>query len=345
MEHTLDINSLVRENIKALKPYSSARDEFKGVADVFLDANENPFGTLNRYPDPQQIKIKEKLSALKKVKTNQIFIGNGSDEVIDLAFRIFCEPGKDKVLTFSPTYGMYEVSASINNIEVIKQPLINNFQINLNQLQPYLDFEDVKIIFICSPNNPTGNCLNQEDVDYILENFNGIVIVDEAYIDFSAQTSFIKNIDKYNNLIVSQTFSKAWGLAGVRVGVAYANKKIIKLFNRVKPPYNVSTLNQEAVLKSLDNLKQVTQNIDTILLERVKLKEALSKLSIVKKIYPTDANFLLLEVENANETYQYLINEKVIIRNRNAQVENCIRITVGTKEENERLIKVLKEII
>ncbi len=340
----IDLEKIVRENIINLKPYSSARDEFKGTADVFLDANENPFGTLNRYPDPHQIEVKEKLSTIKKVEKNQIFVGNGSDEVIDLAFRIFCEPGKDKVLTFSPTYGMYDVSANINNIELIKQPLINDFQINLNQLQPYLDFEDVKIIFICSPNNPTGNNLNPDDVEYILENFNGIVIVDEAYIDFSSQASFIKNINKYNNLIVSQTFSKAWGLAGVRAGVAYANEEIINLYNRVKPPYNVSSLNQKAVLNCLDNLEIVKGNIDVILTERIKLQEALSKLSIVKKIYPSDANFLLIEVDSANDTYKYLIDEKVIIRNRNTQIANCIRITVGTAEENERLIKSLENI-
>lgn len=338
------LKNIVRKNIWNLKPYSSARDEFKGKADVFLDANENPFGTLNRYPDPHQKEIKQKLSTIKKVATNQIFVGNGSDEVIDLAFRIFCEPGKDKVLTFSPTYGMYDVSAGINDIELIKQPLINDFQINLNQLQPYLDFEDVKIIFICSPNNPTGNNLNTDDVEYILENFNGIVIVDEAYIDFSSQASFIKNINKYNNLIVSQTFSKAWGLAGVRTGVAYASEEIINLYNRVKPPYNVSTLNQKAVLNSLDNLEEVTKNIETILLERTKLKEALSELPIVKKIYPTEANFLLVEVDNANKAYQYLIDEKVIVRNRNTQVGNCIRITVGTPEENKRLIKTLQKV-
>jgi len=344
MNTTFNINNLVRANIKALKPYSSARDEFKGTADVFLDANENPFGELNRYPDPQQSEIKQKLSAIKSVESNQIFIGNGSDEVIDLAFRIFCEPGKDKVLTFTPTYGMYDVSANINNIEVIKQPLINDFQINLNQLQPYLDVEEVKIIFICSPNNPTGNSINTDDIEYILENFNGIVIVDEAYIDFSSQASFIKNINKYNNLIVSQTFSKAWGLAGVRVGVAYASEAIIMLYNRVKPPYNVSTLNQEAVLNSLNNQSEVTKNIDTILLERTKLKDVLSQLLIVKKIYPTDANFLLVEVDNADKTYQYLIDKKVIIRNRNTQVENCIRITIGTAVENQKLIEALKNI-
>ena len=344
MKTRINLNNLVRDNIKALKPYSSARDEFKGNADVFLDANENPFGTLNRYPDPQQNAIKENLSTIKNVDANQIFIGNGSDEVIDLAFRIFCEPGKDKVLTFSPTYGMYKVSANINNIELIEQPLINDFQISLNQLQPYLDVPELKIIFICSPNNPTGNSINSEDIEYILENFNGIVIVDEAYIDFSMQASFITNINKYQNLIVSQTFSKAFGLAGARVGVAYANKEIIQLYNRVKPPYNVSTLNQEAILKSLANLNEVNTNIEVILSERTKLKNALSKLSVVKKIYPTDANFLLVEVDNADKTYQYLINKKVIIRNRNTQIENCIRITIGTSKENEKLIEALKNI-
>ena len=344
MKTRINLNNLVRDNIKALKPYSSARDEFKGNADVFLDANENPFGTLNRYPDPQQNAIKENLSTIKNVDANQIFIGNGSDEVIDLAFRIFCEPGKDKVLTFSPTYGMYKVSANINNIELIEQPLINDFQISLNQLQPYLDVPELKIIFICSPNNPTGNSINSEDIEYILENFNGIVIVDEAYIDFSMQASFITNINKYQNLIVSQTFSKAFGLAGARVGVAYANKEIIQLYNRVKPPYNVSTLNQEAILKSLANLNEVNTNIEVILSERTKLKNALSKLSVVKKIYPTDANFLLIEVENADKLYQYLIDKKVIVRNRNTQVDNCIRITVGTPAENKILIDTLNSL-
>ncbi|WP_158850046.1 histidinol-phosphate transaminase [Algibacter sp. L1A34] len=340
----ISLKDIVRDNIWNLKAYSSARDEFKGTADVFLDANENPFGTLNRYPDPHQKAIKEKLSVLKGVETNQIFIGNGSDEVIELAFRIFCEPGKDKVLTFSPTYGMYDVSANINDVEIIKQPLINDFQISLNQLQPYLDVEELKIIFICSPNNPTGNILNTEDLEYILENFNGIVIVDEAYIDFSSQDSFIKNINKYNNLIVSQTFSKAWGLAGVRVGVAYASEAIINLYNRVKPPYNVSTLNQDAVLNRLNNLDEVKHNIDAILSERTKLKEALIKLPLVKKIYPTDANFLLIEVDNADKVYQYLIDEKVIVRNRHTQVDNCIRITVGTPAENKILIETLNSL-
>ena len=339
-----NLNKLVRANIQKLQAYSSARDEFKGTAEVYLDANENPFGTLNRYPDPQQSKIKQRLSAIKKVENNQIFIGNGSDEVIDLAFRIFCEPGKDKALTFSPTYGMYDVSANINDIELIKQPLLNDFQINLNQLQPYLDMEDVKIIFVCSPNNPTGNCFNDEDIIYILENFNGIVIIDEAYIDFSSKASFITKLNEYPNLIISQTFSKAWGLAGARVGAAYANSTIINLYNKVKPPYNVSTLNQEQVIESLDNLSVFEENKNIILNEKKVLIKAFENLELVQKIYPSDANFILIEVTNATDIYNKLVAQKIITRNRNSLVNNCLRITVGSTEENTQLIKALKSL-
>ena len=339
-----NLNKLVRANIQKLQAYSSARDEFKGTAEVYLDANENPFGTLNRYPDPQQLKIKQRLSAIKKVENNQIFIGNGSDEVIDLAFRIFCEPGKDKALTFSPTYGMYDVSANINDIELIKQPLLNDFQINLNQLQPYLDMEDVKIIFVCSPNNPTGNCFIDEDIIYILENFNGIVIIDEAYIDFSSKASFITKLNEYPNLIISQTFSKAWGLAGVRVGAAYANSAIINLYNKVKPPYNVSTLNQEQVIESLDNLSVFEENKNIILNEKKVLIKAFQNLELVQKIYPSDANFILIEVTNATDIYNKLVAHKIITRNRNSLVNNCLRITVGSTEENTQLIKALKSL-
>ncbi|WP_271405337.1 histidinol-phosphate transaminase [Tenacibaculum soleae] len=338
------LEKIVRPNIQKLQAYSSARDEFKGVAEVYLDANENPFGDLNRYPDPQQLKIKERLSAIKKVEQNQIFIGNGSDEVIDLAFRIFCEPGKDKALTFSPTYGMYDVSANINDIELIKQPLVNDFQISLNQLQPYLDMEDVKIIFICSPNNPTGNCFNDEDIIYILENFNGIVIIDEAYIDFSSQASYLTKLNEYPNLIVSQTFSKAWGLAGARVGAAYANSAIINLYNKVKPPYNVSTLNQEKVIESLNNLSEFEVNKNTILDEKKQLIKAFENIKLVQKIYPSDANFILIEVTNATEIYNKLVAQKIITRNRNSLVNNCLRITVGSTKENTQLITVLKSL-
>ncbi|WP_370408121.1 histidinol-phosphate transaminase [Tenacibaculum dicentrarchi] len=339
-----NLDKIVRPNIQKLKAYSSARDEFTGEAEVYLDANENPFGVLNRYPDPKQIKIKERLSVIKKVAENQIFVGNGSDEVIDLAFRIFCEPGKDKALTFSPTYGMYDVSASINDIELIKQPLVNDFQISLNQLQPYLDMEDVKIIFICSPNNPTGNCFEDETIEYILENFNGVVIIDEAYIDFSSRASYSTKLEKYPNLIVSQTFSKAWGLAGVRVGVAYANSEVVDLYNKVKPPYNVSTLNQEAVIASLDNLAQFEENKNIIINEKEKLINDLNNLELVKNIYPTEANFILIEVMDANGIYNKLVNQKIITRNRNTLVNNCLRITVGSTDENKRLITALKSL-
>ena len=339
------LEKIVRKNIQKLKAYSSARDEFKGTAEVYLDANENPFGTLNRYPDPKQTKIKERLSAIKKVENNQIFIGNGSDEVIDLGFRIFCEPGKDKALTFSPTYGMYDVSASINDVELIKQPLVNDFQISLNQLQPYLDMEDVKIIFICSPNNPTGNCFEDETIQYILDNFNGMVIIDEAYIDFSTRDSYATQLANYPNLIVSQTFSKAWGLAGARVGVAYANSKVIDLYNKIKPPYNVSTLNQEAIIASLDNISLYETNKNTIINEKNRLMNEFKNIKLIKKIYPTEANFILIEVTDANAVYNTLVTKKIITRNRDSLVNNCLRITVGSKEENTQLITALKSIV
>ncbi|MCT4697764.1 histidinol-phosphate transaminase [Tenacibaculum haliotis] len=339
------LEKIVRKNIQKLKAYSSARDEFKGTAEVYLDANENPFGTLNRYPDPKQTKIKERLSTIKNVENNQIFIGNGSDEVIDLAFRIFCEPGKDKALTFSPTYGMYDVSASINDVELIKQPLVNDFQISLNQLQPYLDMEDVKIIFICSPNNPTGNCFEDETIQYILDNFNGMVIIDEAYIDFSTRASYATQLANYPNLIVSQTFSKAWGLAGARVGVAYANSNVIDLYNKVKPPYNVSTLNQEAIIASLDNISLFETNKNTIINEKDRLMNEFENIKLIKKIYPTEANFILIEVTDANTVYNTLVVKKIITRNRNSLVNNCLRITVGSKEENTQLITALKSIV
>lgn len=338
------LEKIVRTNIKALNGYSSARDEFKGVAEVYLDANENPFGTLNRYPDPKQIKVKKRLSELKNVESEQIFIGNGSDEVIDLAFRIFCEPGKDKALTFSPTYGMYDVSAAINNVELIKQPLLADFQINLNQLQPYLEMDEVKLIFICSPNNPTGNCFNDDSITYILENFNGMVIIDEAYIDFSSRASYITKLEASPNLIISQTFSKAWGLAGVRVGAAYANSEIINLYNKVKPPYNVSTLNQNAVLESLNSIAQFEINKNIIINEKEKLVKEFSALKIVTKIYPSEANFILVEVTNANTIYSNLVEQKIITRNRNTLVANCLRITVGSAEENTKLINALKQL-
>lgn len=340
----IKLKNIVRPNIWELKPYSSARDEFSGKEGIFLDANENPFGKLNRYPDPYQKELKEKLAELKGVNTKNIFVGNGSDEVIDLAFRIFCNPGFDKALTFSPTYGMYDVSANINNVELIKLPLNQSFQIDLEKVKPYLSDSSIKLIFICSPNNPTGNLMNRSDVEFIINNFNGIVILDEAYIDFAKGESSINLINQYNNIIVSQTFSKAWGLAAARVGVAYANPEIISLYNKVKPPYNISELNQKAALKALNKMDKYQQNVATILNEKEQLKKALQQLDLIKKIYPSDANFLLVEVENADEVYTVLVNQKIITRNRNKQVNNCIRISVGTPKENNELITVLKNI-
>ena len=341
---TIDIKNLVRKNILNLKPYSSARDEFEGENGIFLDANENPFGELNRYPDPYQRKIKQKLSELNQIPSENIFFGNGSDEVIDLAFRIFCEPKKDKVLTFSPTYGMYEVSANINDVELINVELNEDFQIDLENLKPYLNDENLKIIFICSPNNPTGNSI--KNIKYILENFNGIVFIDEAYIDFSPEESFRNQIKNYPNLIVSQTFSKAWGMASVRVGIAYASEEIIKFYNKVKPPYNISQLNQDAILNTLNDEKinQVSENIKIILEEKKSLIQNLKKLNLVKTIFPSDANFILIEVDNADSVYQELVNQNVIIRNRNSVIKNCLRITVGSPEENQKLIETLQNI-
>ncbi len=336
------LEKIVRPNILNLKPYSSARDEYTGKNAVFLDANENPFGELNRYPDPHQTALKEKLGLLKNIGIENIFIGNGSDEVIDIAYRTFCEPGKDKALTFSPTYGMYEVSAAINNIELIKIPLNEYFQIDLALLNKYIDDDNLKLIFICSPNNPSGN--NLDNIEDVLKRFKGIVFLDEAYIDFSNNESFLAKMRSYPNIIISQTFSKAWGLAAARVGTAFASKEIIDLYNKVKPPYNVSKLNQEAALQSLESENQFEENKNAILAQRTFLQSELAKISLVKKIYPTDANFMLVEVEDADKIYNELVNQKVITRNRNTVVKNCIRITVGSREENEKLISSLKRI-
>ncbi len=344
MSKNINIEKLVRKNILNLKPYSSARDEFSGADGIFLDANENPFGTLNRYPDPYQKELKNEISKIKNINSDSLFLGNGSDEVIDLLFRIFTNPGKDQALTFTPTYGMYEVAANINDVELIQIPLNENFQISIDEnLQKALQNEDLKLVFICSPNNPTGNLIQKEAVDFILENFTGIVVIDEAYIDFAEQKSWISQLEKYPNLVVMQTFSKYWGMAGLRVGMAFSNPEIISLLNKVKPPYNISSLNQEAVLKTLKNASEINKQLELILKEREYVISALTNLEMVKKIYPTDANFLLAEVENANDLYDYLVNKKVIIRNRNSVVKNCVRITIGTPEENKKLIKTFQK--
>ena len=339
----INIKSLIRPNILELQPYSSAKDEFSGSDAIFLDANENPYGNLNRYPDPYQNELKQIIANQKNINLNSIFVGNGSDELIDLAFRIFCQPGIDRALTFSPTYGMYDISANINDISLIKLPLTAEFQIDLKAVVPYLDDRSIKLIIICSPNNPTGNSMNQKDIEFILNNFKGIVLLDEAYIDFSGSSSLLGLIEKYNNLIVIQTLSKAKGLAAARVGLAFTNPEIISFYNKVKPPYNVSTLNQRAAITALNNERECDKYIQVILEEKEQLKMALLQLDLVKKIYPSDTNFLLVEVTDADGVYQKLVNQKIIIRNRTNQVANCIRITIGTPQENGILIKALKD--
>ena len=340
---SFNLQSLVRPNIWALKPYSSARDEFSGREGIFLDANENPYGTLNRYPDPHQKKLKTALSELKNVPAENIFIGNGSDEIIDLIYRVFANPGKDSVLICPPTYGMYEVSANINDVNIVRVPLLNDFQLDTDAILEKIKTDpSIKIIFVCSPNNPTGNRL--KNVKVLMENFNGIVALDEAYIDFRADRTYLPKIHKYPNLIVMQTFSKAWALASARVGIAYAQAEIIALLDKVKPPYNVSKLNQKAALEALSVKHEESERVGQIMNEKEFLMEELEKLSIVKKIFPSDANFLLVQVSDANSIYNQLVNKKIITRNRHSQIENCIRITVGTFNENRTLLAELKKI-
>ncbi len=336
-----NINQLVRPCIANLTPYSSARDEFSGSASVFLDANENPFGVLNRYPDPKQQELKNKLAALKGVNCDQIFIGNGSDELIDLAFRIFCEPGQDKALTFTPTYGMYKVSAAINNVAMEYCQLDSSFGLDWDTIATKAKDSTIKLVFLCSPNNPTGNSFSHEEIARLASSFNALVIVDEAYIDFSPESSSVTLLQKCENIMVSQTFSKAWGLAGARVGMGFANNNIIDFFNRVKPPYNVSQLNQTAAIKALENKRQFEANLKLILSEKERLVKALASCKDVLKIYPSDANFLLVEFTNANAWYKALVDQKIIIRNRTAIVPNCLRITVGSPEENNKLLNAL----
>lgn len=331
-----ELKSMVRPNIWELKPYSSARDEFTGNEGIFLDANENPFGERNRYPDPHQRELKKALSSRNNIPFENIFIGNGSDEVIDLVYRVFCEPSEDSVIICPPTYGMYEVSANINNVNLIRIPLNDEFELNTDLILS----ESAKCIFICSPNNPTGN--NLKNIEKILDQFNGIVVVDEAYIDFSDSEGFISAINKYPNLIVMQTFSKAWAMAKARVGVAYAHKDIIALMDKTKPPYNVSGFNQQEALNALSEPEIFEERVDIILEQRNLLVKELSNLSFVKHIYPSDANFLLVKMNDAGDVYNYLVMNKVVVRNRESVVPGCIRITVGSPEENAQLIEVLQ---
>lgn len=335
---------LVRPNVLKLVPYSCARDEYEGTDGIFLDANESPWGPLNRYPDPRQRELREAISRQKGIPAENIFLGNGSDEIIDLCFRIFCNPGTDRAMVFDPTYGMYGVAASVNDIELIKIPLDGNFSIDMKKVKPWLKDETLKLIFICSPNNPTGNCMDQETVETILREFSGIVVIDEAYADFSGKPSFAGRTGEFDNLIVMQTFSKAMGLAAARVGMAFADTSILKYFFAMKPPYNISTINQDAALERLEDTEETARRVQAIISERNKLASRLPSLPVVEKVWPSDSNFLLVRVKDADYVYNALAGRKIIVRNRSREIPGCIRITTGTEEENNKLIKELERI-
>ena len=341
------LKELTRPNVWALKPYSSARDEYSGVeASVFLDANENPYNTPNnRYPDPLQRELKALIAPLKGVKEENIFLGNGSDEAIDLVFRAFCRPGVDNVVAIDPTYGMYQVCAEVNDVEYRKMLLDVYYQFKASSLLSAID-ENTKAIFVCSPNNPTGNSLCRKEIESLLKRFDGLVIVDEAYIDFSSSESLLKDLDKYPNLIVLQTFSKAWGCAAIRLGMAFASPEIIAIFNKIKYPYNVNRLTQEEAIKVLQHPETIKEWVNTLLEERTRVMEEFVKLPCCVRVFPTDANFFLAKVYEATQIYNYLVSEGIIVRNRTnvALCNDCLRITIGTKEENEALLEALRKV-
>jgi len=342
----MNLDNLLRANIRSLQPYSSARDEFKGEASVYLDANENPYNApFNRYPDPLQWKVKEQISKVKKVAAENIFLGNGSDEPIDLLYRAFCEPRQDNVVAIEPTYGMYKVCANINDVEYRKVLLDENFNFSADELIKATD-QNTKLIWLCSPNNPTGNSLNREEIFRVLNSFKGIVVLDEAYIDFASEKSFSEFLSQFPNLVILQTFSKAWGSAAIRLGMAFASTEIIAILNKIKYPYNINILTQQQALITIENAGQTADWVKTLLAERTKLIEDLKKLSIVQHIYPTDSNFVLVKVNDANYTYNSLVEKGIIVRNRSSVslCMGCLRITVGTPEENEILIQALKKI-
>jgi histidinol-phosphate aminotransferase len=351
---SFNLEALIRANIKKVTPYSSARDEFKtssAAAEkkmVFLDANENSLGSplthwYNRYPDPYQHEVKEALAGIKTIPASNIFLGNGSDECIDLLYRCFCEPGKDNVIICPPTYGMYEVSAAINDIAVKKVPLLPDFQLDLEGMENAVD-QNTKIIWICSPNNPTGNSILFSDMEMIINNFDGLVVVDEAYINFAKQRSLLSTLPDYPNLVVMQTLSKAWGLAALRLGIAFASEAIVSWLNKIKPPYNINQATQDIALQALREVGQVNEMIREIVVMREGLALAFRQLPIVEKVYPSDANFLLVKVKNALKLYEHLLGESIVVRDRSKVIlcEGCLRITVGTDEENKKLIESFK---
>jgi histidinol-phosphate aminotransferase len=347
--NNFNIINLVRENVKSMKPYSSARDEFEDFDTanmIFLDANENPFQNgVNRYPDPQQSNVKSVLAKLKNVNTKQILLGNGSDEVLDLIFRAFCEPKQDNVITLPPTYGMYGVLANLNNIENREVLLSADFQPEVEKILEAVD-ENTKVIFLCSPNNPTGNSFSDENVAYLLQNFNGLIVIDEAYIDFSKKQSWMNELDEYPNLIITQTLSKAYGMAGIRLGICFASASIISVLNKIKPPYNINELTQLRALERLSNPDKIKSEIVSIIEQRKELLKVLVDIKFIEKIYPTEANFILIKVDDANKRYAELIAKGIVIRNRTTQplCENTLRLTIGTENENAILMKALKEL-
>lgn len=348
MEFNLD--NLIRENIKKMTAYSSARHEFSGNASIFLDANENSFGSplpdnFNRYPDPLQLQVKEKLSKIKGVPPQNIFLGNGSDEAIDLLYRIFCEPGRDNAIILPPTYGMYEVCAEMNDVKTKKINLSSEYQLDIDAIAHAID-PFTKLIFICSPNNPTGNSINHADIEIVLNNFDGIIVIDEAYINYSKQSSFIAELTEYPNLVVMQTLSKAWGLAGLRLGMAFASQPIIDLMNKVKYPYNINTATQLLALEALDNIDWVNEHISTTVSEREKLKKELLDLPYTETVFPSDANFLLVKMRSAKNIYEQLCQKGIIVRDRSKVVlcEDSLRITIGTEDENKKLIEALNSL-
>lgn len=344
----MNVKDLVRENIKDLKPYSSARDEYKEFNSdmIFLDANENPHENgVNRYPDPQQTSVKKELSKYRSISEKKILLGNGSDEVLDLIFRAFCEPKQDNIITLPPTYGMYKVLAQINNVEEREVLLTERFEPSVKKILETVN-ENSKILFLCSPNNPTGNSFSKESVEVLLKTFNGLVVLDEAYVDFSSEKSWLERLEEFPNLIITQTFSKAYGMAGVRLGICYASEEIITILNKIKPPYNINDLTQKCALKRFLKIEDIQKDVQKILKERDRLIENLKLIDFVAEIYPTDANFVLVKVDDADKRYNQLVKKGIVIRNRTTQplCENTLRFTVGTKKETKLLIKALKEI-
>ena len=345
----MNIDTLVRNNVKNMSSYSSARDDYSGGADknlIYLDANESPFENgINRYPDNKHKNLKTVISKNRNINVNQVVFGNGTDEILDLIVRVFCNPNKDKIITLPPTYGMYNVIAKTNGVENIEIPLKSDFSIDTDKILD-LKTSNIKILFLCSPNNPTGNSFEINVLDNLIKKFNGIVVVDEAYIDFSSQKSLTNLIDKYENLIITQTMSKAYGMAGIRLGMGISNNKIISYINKIKPPYNVNTLTENKALKELNKIDEIKKNIDLVLNQRMLLLTSLEKLDFVEKIYKSDANFLLVKVDNADLRYNQLLEKGIIVRNRSNQplCQNCLRITIGTKIENNSLIKTLNEL-